>query len=380
MIFAVHSVVAIVCEVPSGGLADAVGRRTTLVAGAVLMVVSLAIFTVASAVVAFAAAAVALAAGRALTSGALEAWFVDELRALDPEAALHAPLAAGSTSEGVLSAAGAALGGFLPLLPFGLDHEGDDLLLQLSIPFVGAPVAALAYGAALLVLVRETTRPPRSAGVRAITADAAALTRTGIDVARRSHVIRLLLGVIAALGIAMSMTEVLWPTRLSELLDTNPADAGPLFGLLAAASLAAFSVGSALSTRVTRRTGKRGAYAGSYVVLAAMLALLGVVPGVVLFCLVFLGYFAAIGVAEPLHYEALHDATGPETRATVASLDGLMSQVGGLGGNLGLVPLAAVTSFAVAWGAAAVIALLGAALAAAATTPRRRPAAPSGAA
>jgi MFS family permease len=178
----------------------------------------------------------------------------------------------------------------------------------------------------------------------------------------------------------MSMTEVLWPARLSELVETDVTDAAPLFGLLAAASLAAFAVGSALSPRLARRTGKRAAYAGSYVALAAMLALLGAVTVTALFCAVFLVYFGAIGVAEPLHYEILHDATGSETRATVVSLDGLMGQAGGLGGNLGLVPLAGAAGFGVAWAIAAGVSLCAAALAAAAATPRRRPAAPSGAA
>ena len=354
-------------EVPSGGLADAVGRRTTLIAGGLLTVASLAAFAVATTLLAYAASVAALAAGRALMSGALEAWFVDELRLLDPEAPLHEPLAHGSTAEGLGSAAGAAVGGFLPLLPLGLDHAGDAALVQVSLPLVAAALCAVAYVAALVVLVAETPRP-RHAGLRAVAGQTLALTREGVGVARRSPTIRLLLGVILALGMVMSMTEVLWPARLSELVETSPADAGPLFGLLAAASLAAFSVGSSLSPRIARRVGKRGAYAASYVALAAMLALLGIVSAAALFCAVFLLYFASIGVAEPLHYEVLHDATGASTRATVVSVDGLMGQAGGLGGNLGLVPLAGVAGVGVAWGVAAAIALGAAVLASAAAS------------
>ena len=46
-VFAVHSAVAIVLEVPSGALADMVGRRRVLLAGAALTTVSLLIFAVA---------------------------------------------------------------------------------------------------------------------------------------------------------------------------------------------------------------------------------------------------------------------------------------------------------------------------------------------
>ena len=377
VLFGVHSAVAILFEVPSGGLADAIGRRAALIAGGVVTVLSLAAFAVATGFAGFAAAVAALAAGRALMSGALEAWFVDELRLLDPEAALHAPLAAGSTAEGIGSGAGAALGGFLPLLPLGLDERGDALLVQLSLPLAGAALAALVYVVVLAALVAETPRP-RESGARAIAAETRALTRAGFGVARRSRNVRLLLGVIGAIGIVMSMTEVLWPTRLNELLDTDATAASPLFGLLAAASLAAFAVGSAVSPRVARRTSKRTAYAGSYVALAGALVLLGAVASTAPFCAAFLAYFAAIGVAEPLHYEALHDATGASTRATVVSIDGLVGQAGGLGGNVALVPLAAAAGFGVAWGAAAAIALVAAGLAAAVARPRPRPAAPSG--
>jgi MFS family permease len=378
LIFGVHSVVAIALEVPSGGLADAIGRRTTLVAGGLLTVASLAVFAVATGLAGFMAAVATLAAGRALMSGALEAWFVDELRLADPEAVLHGPLAAGSTSEGLAAGVGAAVGGFLPLLPLGLDETGDAALVQLSLPLVGGAVAALAFVVALVVLVQEST-PRRARGVRGVLAGTLAMTREGVGAARRSRDIRLILCLGAVLGMVLSMTEVLWPTRLSELLDTQSSDAGPLFGLLAAASMAAFAAGSALSTRVARRTGKRAAFAGAYVALAVTLALLGLVGVAALFCAVFLLYLASVGVADPLHYEILHDATGPETRATVVSLEGLTVQSGGLVGNFGLVPLAGVAGIGVAWGAAGAIALGASLVAAAVATPRRRPAAPSAA-
>jgi MFS family permease len=385
LVFGLHSAVAIVLEVPSGGLADAIGRRTTLLAGGVLTVVALGVYAVATVLAAYLLAAAALAAGRALMSGALEAWFVDELHRVEPEASLRAPLAAGSTAEGIGSGAGAAVGGFLPLLPLGLPDAGGATLVQLSLPLVAAALAALAYVVALLWLVAEPPRR-RAAGWTAGARDTLALTREGIGVARRSRNVRLLLGVILGLGLVMSTTEVLWPRRLNDLVAGAAADSAPLFGLLAAASMAAFSAGSALSARIARRAGRRRTFAGAYVVLGAMLVLLGTVSAAVPFCAAFLVYFSAIGVADPLHYETLHDAVAGSTRATVVSADGLTSQIGGLGGNLLLVPLAGAAGIGVAWGAAALIAVGAAALAGATraapapATPPPRPAAPSGAA
>jgi MFS family permease len=385
LVFGVHSVIAIVAEVPSGGFADATGRRTALLAGGLLTVISLAGFAIATAFAGFAAAVAAMALGRALMSGALEAWFVDELQRLDPEASLHEPLAAGSTAEGIGSGLGAAAGGFLPLAAAGLlPGGGDAFLVELSAPLVAGALAAVVYTLAVLRFVDEH-RPPRAPGWCAAAAETLALTRAGLGAARRSRNVRLILGVALALGAVMSTTEVLWPSRLDDLADGRASEVAPLFGLLTAATMLAFSAGSALSSRVARAAGKRRAYAGALVVLAiALLGLIGA-PTVVAFCLAHLAYFTMLGIVDPLHYEVLHDAIDSSTRATVASAEGLASQAGGLGGNFGLVPLAGAAGFGAAWGIAAGIAV-GAALLAAATAPaaaarpRPRPAAPSGAA
>jgi MFS family permease len=78
-VFAVHSAVLIVLEVPSGALADTLGRRRVLLVGAFPTAASLAAFAgaqdeVPQSVLAFMASVAALGAGRALISGALEAW------------------------------------------------------------------------------------------------------------------------------------------------------------------------------------------------------------------------------------------------------------------------------------------------------------------
>ena len=99
VVFAVHSAVAIVLEVPSGALADLVGRRRVLLVGAALTAVSLLIFAAAQSVAAFCASAALLAAGRALISGSLEAWYVDSLRLLDPAAPLSHGLSRGAAAR-----------------------------------------------------------------------------------------------------------------------------------------------------------------------------------------------------------------------------------------------------------------------------------------
>jgi MFS family permease len=99
-VFAVHSAVAIMLEVPSGALADALGRRRIMLAGAALTTLSLVAFALAQDLAAFMASVGLLAAGRALISGSLEAWYVDSLRLLDQLAPLARGLSRGTAARG----------------------------------------------------------------------------------------------------------------------------------------------------------------------------------------------------------------------------------------------------------------------------------------
>ncbi|HEX2085659.1 MAG TPA: MFS transporter [Solirubrobacteraceae bacterium] len=381
--WAVHSVVTLVLEVPSGAFADAVGRRTALLLGAGLTSLGLAIFAIAAALPAFMAAAGAIAAGRALISGSLEAWFVDALRALDAEASLREPLAAGATGEALGMAIGSLTGGLLPLLAGGLDRTGDALLVQLSLPMVAAALAALVYLLAVLLYVDEPRRRT-AAGWRRATADSLAVGRRGIAMARRSHNVRVLLGIALAIGLVMSSVELLWQPRLEDIVGRDATDVAPVFGALSAAAMLACAAGAVLSPRIARLLGARSAYIGSFAIMAAMVGLLAAAGVTALFCAAYLLYFWSLGVIDPLHYEILHEATDGSVRATVVSAESLTSQAGGVGANLTAGAVAGASGIWVVWTVSAVVALVAALLARgvrvapAAATPRPRPAAPSG--
>lgn len=102
VLFAVWSVVGIVAEVPSGALADHVGHRTALVAGAVVQAVGYACWVVFPGFAGFAAGFVLWGLGGALASGAQEALLHDGLAAVG--AAEHY-----ARIQGWVSAAGLAV-------------------------------------------------------------------------------------------------------------------------------------------------------------------------------------------------------------------------------------------------------------------------------
>jgi MFS family permease len=114
LVLGVYSALIVLLELPTGGLADAVGRkRVALLAYALAALSSIALLLAFS----FAAFLVAMglyAVSRALSSGALDAWFVDALQAADPDVDLQPALAEVETVTLAALGAGALAGGALP--------------------------------------------------------------------------------------------------------------------------------------------------------------------------------------------------------------------------------------------------------------------------
>ena len=84
----IYSLTIVLLEIPTGGLADAVGRKRVTVFALLFILASLITFLFAFSLPLFLLYALLAGAGRALVSGALEAWFIDSLLDAEPGADL----------------------------------------------------------------------------------------------------------------------------------------------------------------------------------------------------------------------------------------------------------------------------------------------------
>jgi len=344
-VFAVHSVVAIVLEVPSGALADTVGRRRVMLAGAALTVVSLLLFAVAQSIVAFMASVGLLAAGRALISGSLEAWYVDSLRLLDPSAPLTRGLSRGTAAEGIAMALGALVGGGLVTLA----GPGGGALSGYGVAALAGALAAVAYLVAIAAVVHDGREHWQAGAAGASIGHRATVV---FSTARRelaeSVVVRVVVVTGVALGMSFTAVELLWQPRLADLLSGSESH-GVAFGGLGAAAMAAVAVGAALSARLNRRLGVRLGYLLALAFAALCVALLGAPRSAAGFVLVYLLAYFGMGLAEPMHFELLNDAVGATARATLISAEALATQAGALVANLSVGVLASSRGPGLAW-------------------------------
>ncbi|MGH3433610.1 MAG: MFS transporter, partial [Thermocrispum sp.] len=108
-----QGVVVLALELPTGGLADAWGRRPVLVLAGGFGMAAVVLMLFAHTFPVLAAAYAMQGVFRALDSGPLEAWFVDRTLAADPRARLERGLSAGSAVLSAGIAAGALTSGAL---------------------------------------------------------------------------------------------------------------------------------------------------------------------------------------------------------------------------------------------------------------------------
>lgn len=368
VLLSLQGFVMLALELPSGGLADALGRRPLLVVSGILATASTVLLVFASSFAAFAVALALQGVFRALDSGPLEAWYVDTATGHDPDHPIERGLSRASSVLGASIAVGALLCSALVLWhPLGESTA-------LALPF-GVAAASYAVHTALVVcLVRERPRVASSgvspspdgrvrsaratAEVRAAFRDAPRVVVRGLMLLRRAPVLRALLLVEVFWSIAMIAFETLTPVALAEEMGGRDAAAA----LLAPASAVAwglFAVGSFLAGVLSGRFGVARTAMLARVLNGAAVIVMGVAAGPAGLLTGYWLAFATHGGAGPMHNALLHREAQPQNRAVVLSMNAMVAGGAYSVGLLVLTPLAAATSTSTALVVAGAVSILG---------------------
>lgn len=346
---AVQGLVVLMLELPTGGLADAWGRRPVLIVAVVVGIASTVLFLTASTVAGFAAAYLLQGVYRALDSGPLEAWYVDAVHAA-PDGHRD-PLAVEREVERGLSRAGAVLGVAIAagaLAGGGLVALGDVGPFEaLALPVLVSLVLQVLTLVAVVTLMAEFRHAAGSRAALAAVRQAPRTVAGGLRLLRTSPVLLAVVAVELSWGFGSATYEALLPIRLTEILD-DPEQSAVIVGPAGSAAWLASALGAAAVPWLIRRVGTAPAAAllrlfhGGFVVL---MGLLGGVAGVIVAYLV---TYAAHGAANPPHMSLLHRQVTGEHRATAISINSMMAQAAGSVGVLMLTAVADQSSARVA--------------------------------
>jgi MFS family permease len=337
-------------EIPTGVVADTVGRRASFLCSVSILSVGtlayvgipylgwnpLALFTVAS---------VFLGLGFSFYSGALEAWLVDALAASGFDGELDAVFSRAAMVSGAAMLIGTAGGGLLGQL-------------DLSLPFLArSGLLALAFVLALLGM-RDLGFHARPLKLETLRKELATVAKTGIRHGWSQRSLRLLMLASAVQTGFLLWGFYAWQPYFQELLET---DAVWFAGVIASGVALSTMLGNAVVDYFARLCGRRTTllvWAASIQTVAAIA--IGLSPSFPLALLCLLVVTSTMGVIGPVRQAYIHKLVPGEKRATVVSFDSMVANLGGVGGQAGLGYLAQLRDYATGYilgGAVTVLAI-----------------------
>lgn len=345
---AAQGVVMLVLELPSGGLADALGRKPVLLLASAFGIAGTGVLLVADTVALLAVACTLQGIFRALDSGPLQAWFIDESLDADPDVDISRELAHSDvvicSAIGLGALVGGAIagtGGFL-----GIDALVAPLVLGLVVQGIGV--------LAVLTLMHETTRRPAGVVDSGSMRDVPTVMRSAIRLIRASHLLMALVVGELLWGFGMLAFETLFPARLEETAGGADA-AARLLGPAITAAWVLSALGAAMAPRLVRRFGAGVAGCGLRLAHGVTVLGMGLAAGSAGLIGAYLGTYWVHGATGPVHYGMVHGAVDGAHRATVVSANSLAAQVGGAISGIALGALADATSISTAMIVAAAV-------------------------
>jgi MFS transporter, DHA1 family, tetracycline resistance protein len=336
---AVQGITVMILELPTGGLADAIGRRSVLILAGLVNLASLTVLSFADSFLLFGVVFLLQGIYRALDSGPLEAWYVDEALRADPKADIETGLARSGVVLGLSIGGGALIsGGLVALGSMRLGPLGT--VTALTVPVLLSVVLSVAGLIAVAVLMVEE-RPARGfvALVSSVRGVPAAIGGA-LGLVRRNRIIAALIAVELFWGFGMATFETIMPVRLAEVIG-DADDAAALMGPVGSAGWAASAAGAALVPLLYRRIGAPWTGFVLRIVQGLTVAGMGLFAGPVGIIAAFLLCYAVHGAANPVHVGLLHRQVDGPYRASVLSLN---SMIGQPGSALGLVTLTAIAA------------------------------------
>jgi len=336
--FTIRALLVVILELPTGGLADAIGRRPVALASQLFTLASFVLLLFVTGPLTALAYAVLQGIGSALHSGALDAWYVDELHDRDAEVPLQSHLAMVDVAQAAGMLIGSALGGLLPSLAAGFDLPWPLSGFGISL-FVGVMLRVLVWLLTLVIMHEPrrvtsavsadgevTARPNRDAAgfgaVPEILADALRLTRS-------SPTIRWLLVAAGAGGLAMVSLETFWQPIAATVFGGTAADSRP-FAILGTTTGVAVLVGSLAVMRWGQKfPGGSAALAGFSMLIrgGAMLLFAMTASSTGLGFGLAIAYFALATNNVP-HDTLLHKAVPSARRSSMLSVHSLVFYLG----------------------------------------------------
>jgi MFS family permease len=297
---AIYAASLMTLEIPSGYLADVIGRKNTLVLGSVMLPIGLLVYALSNTFQGFVAAEIILGAAGAMRSGADSALMYDTLIQLDREAEYNRFEGRGEFFHQAAHALSSVAGGLLALVSlkfvFQVNVASGLALVPLAFALVEPERKKLDGKSPLLDILRITKRCLTDPRIRSLMMYSALMTGSIVTGVWSYYMY------YAELGLSVALFGIIFAA----------------FGLCAA-------MGAARSHRIEEWLGARASFR-ALLLLSPIFVSLALVKSVYMIPLILLNAFVG-GFAIPLFRNQINKLIESDIRATALSVGAMMGSL-----------------------------------------------------
>ena len=338
LINAAYTVAQVAFEVPTGVVADTVGRRVSYLLAVAIILVSTLLYVgfglAGYGLWAFAAASALLGVGYTFYTGAVDAWMVDALHSVGYGGRLEPIFARYGITFGIFMLIGTTAGGLLGQV-------------DLWIPYVARAVVLVPAFLLGLLVMRDLGFTGRALTLRSFGMETRKIATAGVTYGLRDRTVRFIMFASLIQGVFFMYGFYSWQKYFLDLLGQNLVW---VTGVIAALVGLTQIIGNMLVGRIIKRWPDRGLIlmvcAGATTVTVIGAALVQsfwvAVP-------LYLASTIAFGISLPVKQGWLNARIPSQQRATIISLDALFGDGGSTVGQVGLGWLSTAVSIPAAW-------------------------------
>lgn len=347
LITATFSGTALLLELPLGGLADGIGRKPVYILGVIADLAALLTLLYFRSFEAALASYALYGFGRALSSGSLDAWYVETFNRLAPDFGTVPILAKIQFGASFGLAVGAVFGGFIA------DYFGPQLATYgygiYDAPLLGNLFIALIMLAYTIFFIHEDRKKINMEAIKKGFANVPLIIKESLHYAVGHQIVSILLMSVGLISLTLIALETFWTPFAKPMIDSQYAVS--ILGIITSVYFFSIAIGTSFSPYIVKLFKGQNA-----LTLAVLIGLSGVFiialalsTNIYLFVIILFLLNSSWGAQGPVGESIFHQYVPNETRSTLLSLRSLMSQLGGLIGMICLGYIAEESSISTAW-------------------------------
>jgi MFS family permease len=249
LLISIQSAMVIIMELPSGAMSDAIGRKRVYMIAMIASLICSFLFMFVSGFTLLALVAAINGLVRALSSGTIDAWFVDEFNEKYPDENLQKALSKVQIFTFISLALSSIVGGILPMTLGGIASKNFGLSIY-SGNFIVQIILSIIHIIITIIFIKENKYKVKNESILKSFKTLPNILKSSVKEGIKNKYIFLLLLTAIAWGIGFSGLEAFWQPKVKTIVGLESGDL--ILGVLSSGYFLAGALGSYISSYICK--------------------------------------------------------------------------------------------------------------------------------